>query len=238
MNPIIQVQNTSFAYSKNEWIFHEMNFDVFSGEILGIIGKSGSGKTTLCHMLKGVIPHSIKGYLRGIISVNGLNVRKSSLVTLAKSIGLVFQNINAQLFANTVREEIQFGLRNLKMDLNLAEEAMRELKILDIAERSPQNLSMGQKQRVVLASIIAMRPQVLILDEPSVHLDIQNRSDLKNWLEKINQDYHMTILIASNDPRLIGEVCNEVLMVDNRSVVKRNKTEILELGTTWNWIEE
>ncbi|MHA1111173.1 MAG: energy-coupling factor ABC transporter ATP-binding protein [Promethearchaeota archaeon] len=237
MNSSIEVIDISFAYSKDNWIFENVNFTVNPGTITGVIGKSGSGKTTLCYLMKGIIPHTFRGKLYGTVKVDGKNTRKASLVTLSKTIGMVFQEINSQLFGDTVREEVQFGLKNLKMDLTLAESAMEELRLIEIAHKSPQNLSMGQKQRVILASVIAMNPKILILDEPSIHLDSQNRMDLKNWLEKLNKKYNMTILIASNDPWLIGNLCHDIIHIKRESVQKVEKMDVLEVDSSWKWKE-
>jgi cobalt/nickel transport system ATP-binding protein len=148
---------------------------------------------------------------------------------------MVFQNLNAQLFSNTVKEEIEFGLKNLKMDPSLAIQAMKKLKIEDLSNKSPMNLSAGQKQRVILASIMALKPKILILDEPSVYLDPPNKIRLKDWLIEQNQGFKTTILIASNDPWLIGEMCDEILFFKNKTIKKIHKSEVMIEKTSWNW---
>jgi len=233
--PIIEIENLSFAYKSDNWIIKDANFTVNKGEILGIAGPSGIGKTTLGYILKGIIPHSIRGKLEGYISLNGLNIKKMSISTIARSVGMVFQNLNAQLFSNTVKEEIEFGLKNLKMDPSLAIQAMRKLKIEDLSVKSPMNLSAGQKQRVILASIMALKPKILILDEPSVYLDPPNKIRLKDWLIEQNQEFQTTILIASNDPWLIGEMCDEILFFKNRTIEKIHKSKVMIEKTSWNW---
>ena len=234
-NPIIEIENLSFAYKSDNWIIKDANFAVNKGEILGIAGPSGIGKTTLSYILKGIIPNSIRGKLKGLITINGLNIRKMSISKIARAVGMVFQNLNAQLFSNTVKEEIEFGLKNLKMDSSLAIQAMKKLKIEDISDKSPMNLSAGQKQRVILASIMALKPKILILDEPSVYLDPQNKMRLKEWLIEQNQEFQTTILIASNDPWLIGELCDEILFFKNRTIEKVNKSKIMMEETNWRW---
>lgn len=235
MKPIIQVSDMSFCYSKSTIVLEQVNFDVNPGEIIGIIGRSGSGKTTLCYLLRGIIPHTFSGNLQGSILVDGFDTRKTRFVKLTASIGMVFQGINNQLFGNSVREEIQFGLKNLHRDLDAAEEAMQQLDILDLAEKSPHNLSMGEKQRVILASIIAIQPKILILDEPIVHLDSQNRTELKKCLELLNRDHKITLIISSNDPWLIGELCSKVIHIQNHRIIKKPSESILEIGETWKW---
>ena len=234
-NPIIEIENLSFAYKSDNWIIKDANFTVNEGEILGIAGPSGIGKTTLSYIFKGIIPHSIRGKLEGTIILNGLNIKKLSISKIARSVGMVFQNLNAQLFSNTVKEEIEFGLKNLKMDPSLAIQAMKKLKIEDLSDKSPMNLSAGQKQRVILASIMALKPKILILDEPSVYLDPPNKIRLKEWLIEQNQEFQTTILIASNDPWLIGELCDEILFFKNKSIKKIHKSEVMIEKTSWRW---
>jgi energy-coupling factor transporter ATP-binding protein EcfA2 len=235
MEPIIQVSDASFSYPKSPIVFEQVNFDVTAGETIGIVGRSGSGKTTLCYLLRGLIPHTYSGKLRGSIIVDGYDTRKTRFIKLTHSIGMVFQGINNQLFGNSVREEIQFGLKNLHKDLEIAEHVMEQLDILDLAEKSPHNLSMGEKQRVILASIIAIQSKILILDEPCVHLDYQNRIELKECLERLNREYNITLIISSNDPWLIGNLCNNVIHIQNNSVVKKPINSIIEIGETWKW---
>ncbi len=235
MDPNIEVKNLSFAFSDENWVFQDVNFSIFPGDIIGIVGPSGSGKTTLCYILKGIIPHALKGNLKGDISVCSLNTRKTRIAKLANQIGMVYQDINTQLFANSVKEEIQFGLNNLNLDPEFAEDAIQALDLQEIVHKSPMNLSMGQKQRVVLASIIAMHPKVLILDEPSVHLDPSNKNDLLKWLKLLHDEWNMTILIASNDPWLIGNICGSLLHFVDGKLIRKKKSDLLEFGTTWTW---
>lgn len=235
MEPIIQVSDVSFSYPKSGIVFKQVSFDVNPGEIIGVVGRSGSGKTTLCYLLRGIIPHTFSGKLQGSIIVDGFNTRKTRFSKLTHSIGMVFQGINNQLFGNSVREEIQFGLKNLHRDLDLAEDAMRQLDILDLAEKSPHNLSMGEKQRVILASIIAIQPKILVLDEPCVHLDAQNRIEIKKWLEHLNREQNTTLLISSNDPWLIGNLCTSVIHIQKDSLTKKSSNNIMEIGETWKW---
>ncbi len=234
-NPIIEIENLSFAYKSDNWIIKDANFTVNKGEILGIAGPSGIGKTTLFYILKGIIPHSIRGKLEGSVTINGLNIKKLKISTIARSVGMVFQNLNAQLFSNTVKEEIEFGLKNLKMDPSLAIQAMKKLKIEDLSDKSPMNLSAGQKQRVILASIMALNPNILILDEPAVYLDPPNKMRLLRWLTELNQGEKTTILIASNDPWLIGELCDKILFFNHNSIEKVSKKEIMYEKTSWRW---
>jgi energy-coupling factor transport system ATP-binding protein len=235
MDPIIQVNELSFAYPNSPFIFQDVDFEVDSGDFVGIVGNSGSGKTTLSYILRGIIPHIYYGKLHGRIIVDGKNTRRTRFTKLTQSIGIVFQEFNSQLFANTVREEVQFGVKNLHMDLAIAENAMECLNILSLAERSPHTLSMGEKQRVIISSVLAMQPKIIILDEPGVYLDDKNRRELRKWLITLNKENNITILISSNDPWLIGDLCKNVLHITDRSVIKKPIEDVLELKETWSW---
>ena len=235
-DPIITVQNLSFAYIKKEEIFHDVSFEIFPKEIIAMTGNSGTGKTTMGLILKGIIPHSIHGKIKGDIIVSGLDIKKTKIAKLAKKIGMVFQDANSQMFSNTVKEEIEFGLRNLKLDLNWAEDAMKFLGIVELKDKLPMNLSAGQKQKVILASIIAMHPEILILDEPSAHLDFDSKKKLIKWLKKLNKEFGTTIVIIEQDPRIIGEICESILFFQDKSIERKEKKELLEKKEEWSWI--
>jgi energy-coupling factor transporter ATP-binding protein EcfA2 len=232
---IIQVDHLSFAYRTDQWIFRDISFLIEKGAICALVGPSGTGKTTLGYILKGLIPHSIRGNLDGDISVVGLDIKKSPLPVISKSVGMVFQDLNAQLFSMTVHEEIEFGLHNLKLPLEWAQEAMHFLQIDDLANDVPMNLSAGQKQRVILASIIAMHPKVLILDEPSAHLDFNAKQLLRDWLRQLNQEQHNTIILIDQDPWLIGELCNQFLFLNNKTINHQEKEDLMEQRPQWSW---
>ncbi len=235
--PIVHVENLFFAYKKEDWILKNVSFSIQPGEIVAIAGRSGIGKTTMGFILKGLIPHTIKGKLQGKVQVAGLNVKKTKIVKLARYVGMVFQDLNSQLFSTSVQEEVEFGLRNLKLNLEWGQEAMEFLSITDLRDRMPMNLSAGQKQRVILASIIATHPQVLILDEPSAHLDKASKIGLKKLLEKLNREYGTTILIIEQDPWILGEICQSILHVENTTIQRTEKSDLLEKQPQWSWKE-
>ncbi len=233
--PIIQVDNLFFAYKKDKWILKNVSFNIKKTEIVALTGKSGTGKTTLGFILKGLIPHSIRGYLKGNIQADGMDIKKTPIYKIAKSIGMVFQDLNSQLFSNSVKDEIEFGLKNLRLNLEWANEAMNFLGISELSNEFPINLSAGQKQRVILASIIATHPKILILDEPSAHLDNISKNGLKKWLKILNEQFGITIIIIEQDPWILGEICDKFLYVQNNNINQVNKEDILEKKAQWCW---
>ncbi|MBY9005819.1 MAG: ABC transporter ATP-binding protein [Candidatus Lokiarchaeota archaeon] len=233
---LIEVKDLSFAYKKNDWILRDINIRIKKGEVIGLVGDSGSGKTTFAYILKGIIPQIFKGYLKGNVYINHLDIRKAKIVQIAKIVGMVFQDLNSQLFSNTVKEEILFGLQNLKLNLDWGKEAMDFLNIESLAEEIPMNLSAGQKQRVILASIIATKPKLLILDEPSAHLDFKGKYSLLKNIKRLNSEYNTTILLISQDPWIIGELCHHILYFNNYSIKYQPTEEKIQKVPQWSWI--
>ncbi|MBN1215632.1 MAG: ABC transporter ATP-binding protein [Candidatus Lokiarchaeota archaeon] len=235
-NILVEAKDLSFAYKKNYWILRNINLIIREREIIGLVGDSGSGKTTFAYILKGIIPQVFKGYLKGNVYINGLDIKKTKIANIAKNIGMVFQDLNSQLFSNTVKEEILFGLQNLKLNLAWADEAMNFLDIISLGNEIPMNLSAGQKQRVILASIIATKPKLLILDEPSAHLDYKGKFALISTLKRINSEYDTTILLISQDPWIIGELCNNILYLHNSTIDCIPTKQKIQKSPQWSWI--
>lgn len=232
---IVKVDHLSFGYTAQKLILNDSSFSIKKGEIIAIAGPSGVGKTTLAFILKGLIPHSIKGVLAGDVTIAGQNVYKTKIATLARYVGMVFQDLNTQLFSATVLEEIQFGLRNMHLDLSLADDALERLSLQDLKEQIPMNLSAGQKQRVVIASVIAPLPQILILDEPSAHLDPPAKLLLIKWLKELNSELNTTILVIDQDPNFIGELCNTTLLIKDKHIIRVEKKDVLAQKMGWSW---
>lgn len=228
-------EHLSFAYPGASLVFDDATFHVPGRTITCIAGESGSGKTTLGYILKGLIPHAMKGSFNGQVQVGGLDTRKTSIARIARVAGMLFQNLEAQIFSPTVQAEIEFGLRNLGMDTALARDAMTRLGIDDLAQKNPLNLSAGQKQRVLLAATIATRPGILILDEPTSHLDQKGRDSLVHWLVELNKHDGTTIIVFDQDPRMAGEICTAHFIIENKKVVQVQKEDILEQGKCWRW---
>jgi energy-coupling factor transport system ATP-binding protein len=231
----ITAEQVSFAYPEGNIVLEETSFSIPRGVIACIAGESGSGKTTLGYIFKGLIPHAMKGSFRGHVTVGGLDTRHASISTIARVAGMLFQNLDAQIFSASVLAEVEFGLKNLKMDTSLANDALRQLGLESFSNRSPLALSAGQKQRVLLAAVIAPRPVILILDEPTAHLDKQGRSSLERWLVDLNAKAGMTIIIFDQDPHLAGAICTRHYIIREKKVITIKKEDILEEGPGWRW---
>ena len=235
MGSIVRFEDVSFSYPGGIQVLRETTFEVHQGERACLAGASGSGKTTIALAIKGLIPHVVRGRLSGRILVDGMDVRKERVSRVARSASMVFQDLDAQLFSTTVREEIQFGLENLGLDPAGWEEPARMLGIDHLAGRSPLALSAGQKQRVVLACALATRPRILILDEPSAHLDQSSKDALVKILVRLNEDRGTTIVLIDQDAGMVGETCTSFYLVEDCRVNTCSKDEMVERGGGWRW---
>jgi cobalt/nickel transport system ATP-binding protein len=211
----IEVNQLCFAYPQGTLALDSVAFSVEPGESIGLVGPNGAGKTTLFLCLTGVLsPRS------GSVRVCGLDVRDPvRRRKLPEKVGIVFQNSDDQLFSTTVLDDVAFGPLNLGLDPSearrLAEEALVRVGMTGQEARTPFHLSGGEKRRVALAGVLAMRPEVLLLDEPSMFLDPRGRRELIALLNGLNR----TKLIASHDLGLILATCRRVLVLDAGSVV-------------------
>lgn len=176
MTNLVIVENLSFRYIGTErWVLQKVNLEVNQGEIVVLAGPSGCGKSTLLRCINGLIPHMYPGEYQGSVLIDGQRVDELPMGTLTQKVGLLFQNPENQIFMFAVERDIAFGPENLAMTReeirSRVDESMRFLGIQDLAQRAPHELSDGQKQRVALAGVIAMRPKLIILDEPTSLLD-------------------------------------------------------------------
>jgi energy-coupling factor transport system ATP-binding protein len=223
MDPII-IENFYFKYKKDSRdIIHNANFKLKRGDNVLIFGLSGSGKSTLCYALSSLIPWSIKGWFKGRIKVLGHDTTEIKPNQLAGSIGLVMQNPDNQFINLTVYDELIFGAENLKKSESEIKEGLNIIvDLLDLKElldRNVTQLSGGEKQRVILGSILMMEPELIILDEPLACLDAKGRLQLLNYLnnlKKINHD--LTILIAEHRINEIIPHVNKYLLISQGQI--------------------
>lgn len=225
MEHIIEVKNLSHTYSFDTPFEHialeNMNFNVNRGEILGIIGHTGSGKSTLIQHLNGLLrPTS------GEVLFNGRDIWSDKAFTreVRFRVGLVFQYPEYQLFEETVERDIAFGPTN--MGLSPAEVKTRVLeaaKSVGLKEKhlskSPFELSGGQKRRVALAGVIAMRPEVLILDEPTAGLDPQGRAEILSYIKNYNKETGATIIFVTHSMEDIAATVSRIIVLEKSSIL-------------------
>ena len=196
---MIILKNISYTTNSNEKILDDINLNIKKGEFVVITGKSGSGKTTLASVINGLISHYYEGTLTGEAYINGEKINDLELSKIGNQVGTVFQDPRSQFFTTTTDEEIAFGLQTVCKSRDeikqRVEKVYAELDIEELKGKSVFELSSGQKQKIAIASIYAMNPKVLILDEPSANLDMKATFDLFLILEKLKKKGTTVVLI-------------------------------------------
>ena len=221
---MIEITNASFRYlSSPSNILENISLEITNGEFVGIIGPTGCGKSTLCYMLNGLIPHSIKGYFSGSVTVAGKEVMKESVEDMTPYVGYMLQEPSFQIATPNVISEIAFGMENLGVpqeDMkNRIEKVLNLLGISYLRERATASLSEGEKQRVILASILAMESQILVLDECTSMLDLPAKQELATTLVKLNKQEKKTILMIEHDLDFLLEIADRIILINNGQII-------------------
>jgi energy-coupling factor transporter ATPase len=222
--PVIETKNLTYTYpGGTKPSISDVSIKIEKGEFTLITGPSGCGKTTLCRCFNGLIPHFYQGELKGEITVAGLDVLKNPIYEMAKRVGLVFQNPENQLFALSVEKDVAFGLENL----GVPREEMRKrvdwalnlTGIYDLRERAPHELSGGQQQRVAIASILAMQPQIMVLDEPTSFLDPLSAKKIFEVIYELNKRLGITVVLVEHRLDLTARYADHIIVMDDGKVV-------------------
>lgn len=222
--PIIETRKVTFTYpSSTQPSIEDVSIKIEKGEFTLITGPSGCGKTTLCRCFNGLIPHFYPGEMKGEITVAGLNVVDHPTSDLAKHVGLVFQNPENQLFALSVEKDVAFGLENLGIPRDemrkRVDSALKLAEIYDIRERPPHELSGGQQQRVAIASILAMNPEVIVLDEPTSFLDPLSAKKIFEVIYDLNKKLSMTVVLVEHRLDLTARYADHLIIMDEGKVI-------------------
>ena len=226
-----KLENVSYQYPlENRKVLKNINLDIKKGEFWAVIGKNGSGKTTLCSILRRFVPDFYKGELTGKITLEGKELKEYSQKEIVQKIGFVFQNPFTQISGvkDTVFEEIAYGLENLGLDkeeiISRIEKILKLLEIEKLRDRNPYDLSGGQKQRVALASIIAMNPDILVIDEPTSQLDPKGTEDIFKIINLMANE-GKTIILVEHKLELIAEYAQNILVLDEGEIILSGKAE-------------
>ena len=222
---VITVENLRYRYPHaKELALDGLDFSVEKGEFIGIIGENGAGKSTLSQALMGLVPQFYKGAYGGTVMVDGIEAGRTPVAQLCGHVGLVFQNPFNQLSGakDNVYEEVAFGMQNLGVPAeemkNRVEEALKLLDIWQYRDRNPFDLSGGQMQRVAIASVLVMRPDVMILDEPTSYLDIRHKLELLNTLKKLVREKNTAVLMSLHELDLALRVSDKIVCIDGGKV--------------------
>ena len=225
---LIELSDVSFIYPDGTQALTDIDLSVRTGERVAVLGANGAGKSTLFQLFNGLLHPE-----RGIVTVKGRVVEKAYLKEVRRMIGMVFQDPDDQLFSSTVRQEIAYGLTNLGVAGNQLEQAVaRALKIVGLSgyeNKSPFNLSGGEKKRVALASVLAMRPEVLVLDEPTAALDPLGAAKIIKLLNGINRELGITLVFATHDVDIVPLMAGRVYVMDKGRIKLEGATaEVFE----------
>jgi energy-coupling factor transporter ATP-binding protein EcfA2 len=223
---VIEVEHLSYAYPLTAHpVLYDVSFSVPAGQFCAVIGPNSAGKSTLCYALSGFIPHFYHGTQQGRVTVAGLEVPITPLAGLAGTVGLVFQNPFNQITGArfTVRGEVAFGLENLGVPrdemLRRSEDALRLVGLERFAERSPYELSGGQQQRLAIASVIIMRPSVLILDEPTSQLDPVGTREVFAALGDLARSGETTVILVEHKLEWIASFADRVIALAGGQII-------------------
>lgn len=239
---MIEIQNLIVQYHGQAPAVDDVSLKIEDGEFVLLTGPSGCGKSTLTRCLNGLIPHTSEAAMSGRVIVDGAPTAERTVAQIATHVGLVFQNPASQLFGSTVEEELAFGPRNLGLPEDEVAErssfALRATGIEHLRQRATRTLSGGEQQRVAIAAVLAMRPQVLVLDEPTSNLDLKGATAVFNTLHRLNKEYGLTILVVEHRLAEAGRLADRVLIMNRGRVVLdgspqqvfSNKELLAELG--------
>ncbi len=235
---VIETKNLTYTYpGAAKPSIAEVSIKIEKGEFVLITGPSGCGKTTLCRCFNGLVPHFYQGDLKGEIKVAGEDVVKRHTYEMAKHVGLVFQNPENQLFALSVEKDVAFGLENLGVPRaeirKKVDWALNQTGISDLRERSPHEISGGQQQRVAIASVLAMEPEVIVLDEPTSFLDPLSAQKIFDVIYDLNRTQGITVVLVEHRLDLTAKYTNHlIVMQDGKVRFEGNPREILSTEET------
>ncbi|NQS92036.1 MAG: ATP-binding cassette domain-containing protein [Chloroflexi bacterium] len=220
---ILQIKELHFSYPDGHQALSGIDLSVCEGEKVALVGPNGAGKSTLMLHLNGILGEN------SLISIAGMSVNKENLPVIRVLVGLVFQNPDDQLFSPTVFDDVAFGPLHMGLPeeevVLRVEEALEAVEMRDYGERLSHHLSMGQKKRIAIATVLAMRPHILVLDEPSAGLDPRARRSLINFLK----DLPITMLVSTHDLYMVRDLFPRMVIMDQGKIVADGPTaELLQ----------
>ena len=241
---LIETKSLTYTYpGATKPSISDVSIKVEKGEFVLITGPSGCGKTTLCRTFNGLIPQFYQGELKGEIRVAELDAAKHPTYEMAKHVGLVFQNPENQLFALSVEKDVAFGLENLGYPRDEMRKrvdwALDLTGISDLRDRSPHEMSGGQQQRVAIAAVLAMQPEIIVLDEPTSFLDPLSAQKIFDVIHELNQKLGLTVILVEHRLDLTAKYANHIVIMDQgrvrfdgetRSILSNDETRLIGVG--------
>ena len=239
----VKIENLSFTYSGGEKpALNKINLEIKRGEYLGIMGLNGAGKTTLGLSINGIVPQSTMGLYDGKVTVEGLDTATTPVREMARTVGIVFDNPEFQMSQVSAAEEVALGLENLgipneEMPPRVGA-ALGTVGLAGFEERSPMGLSGGQQQRLAIASVLAMQPKILFMDEPTSNLDPIGKEEVFELARKLNREEGMTVIVAEHEAEVLAAYADrivvlhqgEIVMIGTPSEVFSRGAELAKIG--------
>lgn len=240
---MIEIRDLSFTYRESSQpTVRNINLSIPDGQFVGITGAAGSGKSTLTYAFNGIIPHCYPGEFYGAVLIDGHDTVDTSLTDISRLVGSVCQDIDSQMVSSVVEDELVYGLENFAIPKEEVEprleEALRAMGIEDLRDRAIASLSGGQKQKVAVASILALRPKVLVLDEPTAELDPASSQAVFELLRRYAREHGTTVIVVEQKIALLSEYADRLIIVkegqllfdDSPAAVLEHAEELLAEG--------
>ena len=240
---MIEIKDFSFRYREGAApVVEGVNLTIPDGAFVGITGSAGSGKSTLTYAMNGIVPHCYPGDFYGTVTVCGVDTCAASLTDISRIVGSVCQDIDSQIVTSIVEDEMLYGLENFGVPHDRIEarvgEALADMGISDLRDRVIASLSGGQKQKVAIASILALRPQVLVLDEPTAELDPASSLQVFRLLGRYAREHGTTVVVVEQKIALLSQFADMLVIVDGGKIrfadtpanVLAHSEELLDIG--------
>jgi energy-coupling factor transport system ATP-binding protein len=221
----VSTNDLGWKYSgRNNFAIEHVNLEIEENTFISIVGPNEHGKTTLVSCIKGLIPNSFHGVWRGKVEIFGQDTRKMSAQALAVEIGFVFSDPEAQFTSMTVEEELVFGLENVGLPLNELKDRLEWVTnitlIHDLLDKPPYEISGGQKQRVAIASVLAMKPRIIILDEPTSMLDPLGKDFIFDILTNLKKEQDLTIIVIEHNIEQVAPLSDQIILMYDGNIAK------------------
>ena len=229
---MIEIRELSFEYKGgSDYSLKDINLIIKKGECILLCGKSGCGKSTLLKLMNGIIPEFYDGDISGSVMVNGMNTFTTPIYKLSKNVGSVFQNPKTQFYTTNTTDEIAFGLENYGIEREVInkriEEVEKELHLENLMNKNIFNLSGGEKQKIAIASIYALNPEIFILDEPSSSLDIKSMKELSLTIKKL-KSLGKTIIIAEHRLWYLKDIVDRAIYLEDGKIIREYSMDEIE----------
>ena len=226
---VVAVEDFTYAYPNQEPVLQRISLEVRKGEMLGVIGPNGAGKSTLCKSLNGLVPHFYGGSIAGSVRVAGMETMRHSVAELSLKVGLVFQDPTNQFSGVSTRvdEEVAFGMSMMgyprgEMQARI-KEALRVVGLEKLEERSPYELSGGQQQRLAIATVLAVRPEIIVMDEPTSQLDPVGKTEVLHTMRELNKQGY-TIIVAEHEIEALAAFADRLVLLNDGQIVDQGNT--------------